>query len=143
MQIRRAIPSDHKVIIRIWEASVRATHNFLQEAYIEELKPLILHEYLSAVDLFVIEDEKSRIQGFIGVSKKNIEMLFIDPAHFRMGLGKKLISFAVKQLGAEKVDVNEQNPNARGFYEAIGFKVVNRSPVDKQGKPYPILHMKR
>lgn len=42
---------------------------------------------------------------------------------------------------AIKVDVNEQNNHALGFYEHIGFKVVGRSPLDGQGEPYPILHM--
>lgn len=39
--------------------------------------------------------------------------------------------------------VNEQNPNARGFYEHMGFKIASRSPLDEQGNPYPILKMKR
>jgi putative acetyltransferase len=41
------------------------------------------------------------------------------------------------------VDVNEQNPAARGFYEALGFVVVGRSPLDDGGRPFPILHMRR
>jgi putative acetyltransferase len=41
------------------------------------------------------------------------------------------------------VDVNEQNVAARGFYEALGFAVVGRSPMDDTGRPYPILHMRR
>ncbi|MEN0678671.1 GNAT family N-acetyltransferase, partial [Plesiomonas shigelloides] len=45
------------------------------------------------------------------------------------------------QLGATKVEVNEQNPLAVGFYEHMGFKVISRSPVDDMGKPFPILHM--
>ncbi|ENH9207696.1 GNAT family N-acetyltransferase, partial [Vibrio vulnificus] len=44
-------------------------------------------------------------------------------------------------LGVTKVDVNEQNPQAVGFYEHMGFKVVSRSPLDDMGKPFPILHM--
>ncbi|MGY0625916.1 MAG: GNAT family N-acetyltransferase, partial [Paraglaciecola chathamensis] len=42
---------------------------------------------------------------------------------------------------ATKVDVNEQNPKALGFYQRIGFKVVGRSELDGQGKPYPLLHL--
>jgi putative acetyltransferase len=41
------------------------------------------------------------------------------------------------------VDVNEQNPAAVGFYEALGFVVVSRSPVDGDGRPFPLLHMRR
>jgi putative acetyltransferase len=39
------------------------------------------------------------------------------------------------------VDVNEQNEQALGFYRHLGFEVVGRSPLDGQGKPYPLLHM--
>jgi len=41
------------------------------------------------------------------------------------------------------VDVNEQNEAALGFYKALGFSVVARSPTDAGGRPFPILHMKR
>ncbi|WP_353736292.1 hypothetical protein [Shewanella sp.] len=51
------------------------------------------------------------------------------------------MTYAVKYQGATKVDVNEQNPQALGFYEHVGFKLVGRSPTDSQGKPFPLLHM--
>ncbi|GAM72145.1 acetyltransferase [Vibrio sp. JCM 19236] len=37
--------------------------------------------------------------------------------------------------------MNEQNPEAAGFYKKMGFKVTSRSPLDDMGKPFPILHM--
>ena len=40
------------------------------------------------------------------------------------------------------LDVNEQNPQARGFYERMGFRVEGRSPVDDAGRPFPQLHMR-
>lgn len=30
----------------------------------------------------------------------------------------------------------------KGFYEHMGFKVYERSEIDEQGNPYPILFMK-
>lgn len=44
---------------------------------------------------------------------------------------------------ATSVDVNEQNPQAIGFYEHHGFRTVSRTTHDPSGKPYPILHMVR
>jgi hypothetical protein len=41
------------------------------------------------------------------------------------------------------LDVNEQNPEATRFYEAMGFVVVDRSELDTQGQPFPLLHMRR
>ncbi|SPU55612.1 Uncharacterized N-acetyltransferase YjaB [Brevundimonas vesicularis] len=40
------------------------------------------------------------------------------------------------------VDVNEQNIQALGFYERLGFKVTSRSAVEGQGRPYPLLHLR-
>jgi putative acetyltransferase len=38
--------------------------------------------------------------------------------------------------------VNEQNPQAKGFYEHMGFQVYKRTDTDEQGNPYPILYMR-
>ena len=43
---------------------------------------------------------------------------------------------------AEQLDVNEQNPQAVGFYFKQGFEVIGRSEVDGMGQPYPLLHMR-
>lgn len=68
-------------------------------------------------------------------------MLFIAPQMRGRGIGKLLVNYAVEHQGVWKVDVNEQNEQAVGFYQKMGFSVVGRSPVDNQGKPYPLLHM--
>ena len=79
--------------------------------------------------------------GFIGTSNDTIEMLFINPDFRGKGVGRVLTNFAVKDLKIKKVDVNEQNFQAIGFYEKLGFKVIGRSELDGQNKPYPILHL--
>lgn len=43
--------------------------------------------------------------------------------------------------GPLAVDVNEQNPAVLHFYEALGFRVQGRSPVDGAGRPFPLLHL--
>jgi putative acetyltransferase len=68
-------------------------------------------------------------------------MLFISPNEQGHGIGSALCQYAIQQLGVTQVDVNEQNPRAREFYEKMGFSIVNRSELDGQGKPYPISHM--
>ncbi len=140
MKIEPATPSDFPEIVEVWEASVRATHDFLSEADIQGLKPLILNEYLQAVELFCVR-ENGNVLGFLGLSPEMIEMLFIHPAARGKGIGKRLVQFAIQEKAIRKVDVNEQNPQAVGFYEHLGFEVVSRSPLDPQGKPFPILSM--
>ncbi|GGN24156.1 MULTISPECIES: acetyltransferase [Marinomonas] len=141
MNIETVEKADYLKLIEIWESSVRATHDFLVEEDLQALKPLILEQYFDAVELRCAKNAQGEIQGFCGVHDGNIEMLFISPAARGKGIGTMLTANAIHELGASKVDVNEQNEQALGFYLHIGFKVIGRSPVDGQGKPYPLLHM--
>ncbi|MGL5070041.1 MAG: acetyltransferase [Aeromonas salmonicida] len=140
MKIEQAKTRDHSTLISLWEASVRATHHFLPEAEIDALKPLILEHYFAAVDLVCARDETG-IAGFCGVHDGNIEMLFLAPEARGCGVGRQLVAHAITKQGATRVDVNEQNVQALGFYQRMGFVVTGRSPLDGQGKPYPLLHM--
>ena len=133
---------DYPELIRVWEASVRATHHFLSEAWIEEHRPLILNQYFDMVSLTCIRNQEKEIMGFLGIAEQSIEMLFVAPVHFKKGVGQALIEYAVNEKNANVVDVNEDNPGARIFYERMGFEVVGRSELDGQGNPYPILNMK-
>lgn len=45
--------------------------------------------------------------GFIGVNKKKIEMLFVNPLNFKQGIGKELVKYAFSELNASEVCVNE------------------------------------
>ncbi|MEN5222098.1 GNAT family N-acetyltransferase [Stenotrophomonas sp. TWI602] len=140
--IQPALTTDHDRITVVWEASVRATHGFLPEAAIHALRPLIRQQYLPAVTLRVCKDADGVIQGFVGVADDRIEMLFIEPRARGTGIGKALLRHAIEVLGADALDVNEQNHQAVGFYQHQGFVVTGRSALDEQGQPYPLLHMR-
>lgn len=140
-QVEKANSADYQEIVEVWEASVRATHDFLSEEDIRYFRPLILNEYLKTVDLFCIRSEQGRIEGYLGTSADKIEMLFLRPEARGKGIGKALLYYAIHTLVITKVDVNEQNGQAVGFYEHMGFRVVGRSALDGTGKPYPILRM--
>ncbi|WP_378175303.1 GNAT family N-acetyltransferase [Aquimarina sp. SS2-1] len=128
-------------VVDVWGASVRATHHFLKEEDIAYFKPLILNEYLDAVELRCVRNNNKDIIGFLGVAEQNLEMLFIYPEYRGMSIGKTLLSYSIDQLNVIKVDVNEQNEQAVGFYEHAGFKTIRRSELDASGKLYPILHL--
>ncbi|BBQ53440.1 acetyltransferase [Aeromonas jandaei] len=141
MKIDTVTRADYPALIALWEASVRATHHFLPEAEILALKPLILEHYFDAVTLHCARTEEGNIAGFSGVHEGKLEMLFVAPAVRGSGVGRRLVEHAIGQCGATLVDVNEQNEQAVGFYQKMGFAVTGRSPLDGQGKPYPLLHM--
>ncbi|WP_431223139.1 acetyltransferase [Serratia sp. L9] len=140
VRARRA--EDNKQLIEIWQRSVRATHHFLSETDIARLYPLILNDYLPAVSVWVAEDQTGQPCGFIGLDGNRIEMLFVDAERRGEGIGKALLAKAATMHDELLLDVNEQNPQALGFYQHYGFTQTGRSERDGQGKPFPLLHMK-
>lgn len=142
-EIIRPAVCDYDELTDLWEASVRATHGFLEEEDIQFFKPLIRNQYLDAVSLFVIRGDEGQILAFMGIREDMLEMLFVHPKVQRMGLGRRLLLYAVQQRGVSKVDVNEQNENARYFYEQMGFEAIGRDEKDAWNKPFPVLHMQK
>lgn len=140
--ITPADETDFDEISAIWENSVRATHLFLHEPYIDTLKTQVREIYLPMVELYVCQSSSGEILGFIGVLNRKIEMLFVSPQYTRQGVGRSLIFFAIERLRVNAVDVNEQNADATLFYLRHGFQIIDRSERDAQGQPFPILHMK-
>ena len=107
-------------LLDIWEGSVRATHHFLSDAEIDRDEPV----------------------AFMGTEKGRLEMLFLSASERGKGIGTRLLQHGVQNYGIREVTVNEQNPQAVGFYEHFGFQTYKRTDLDEQGDPYPLLNMK-
>lgn len=137
--LRNIESGEHSVLIRIWESAVSNTHHFLKEEdflYYKTRLPL----YFQQVTLYGFEQDRV-LMGFMGVYETTLEMLFVDNQYRGKGIGKELMTYAIQRLGINKVDVNEQNIQAVGFYQHIGFKIIWKDDCDGDGKAYPILHM--
>lgn len=141
MIIRQAIAADHARLLDIWLRAVRATHHFLQASDIDALLPQLRDVYLHAVELWVAVDAEDQPLGFIGLNENHVEMLFIDPDLRGQGIGRALLDHCRNSRDTLSVDVNEQNPQAVGFYLHYGFVQTGRSPLDGEGRPFPLLHM--
>ncbi len=129
-------------LIDVWEKSVRETHLFLSNKEIDEIKNFVPMA-LKLVPHLIIESDANGVPiAFMGIDDRKLEMLFIDPRERGKGLGRKLLEHGITNYGVKEVVVNKQNPQAKGFYEHMEFKVYERSEIDEQGKPYPILFMK-
>lgn len=127
----------------IWEQSVKATHLFLSPKEIAEIKPYVINALKEIPNLIIAKNEDGFIVGFMGVDNNKLEMLFISPESRGKGIGKAFIQYGIETFSINEVTVNEQNPQAIGFYEHMGFKVNKRTDLDEQGRPYPLLYMKR
>lgn len=143
MEISGIRPEEYDRAAEVWEASVRATHDFVTEADLDVFRPLVRASFGEIRQLAGLRAADGLLIGFVGVEDGNVEMLFLDPAYRGRGGGSLLLEHAFANFAATSVDVNEQNPQAIGFYEHHGFQTVSRSETDSTSKPYPILHMKR
>lgn len=141
-EISSVLPDDYARVVEVWEASVRATHHFVAASDIEFFRPIVA-DVLQHLRLAAMRDSAGMVVGYVAVGGDNVDMLFIHPDWRGKGIGKRLLSHAVKEFGALRLDVNEQNEQAVGFYLHEGFEVESRSELDGFGKPYPILHLRK
>lgn len=127
----------------IWEDSVRATHLFLSEAEIQKIKAYVPQALTGVSHLLVAERAPGQPVAFMGLEGPRLEMLFLSPAERGAGLGRQLLEYGILHYDLQELTVNEQNPQAVGFYQHMGFETYRRTDCDEQGGPYPLLYMKR
>lgn len=133
---------DMEEILDTWESSVRATHDFLSEEDIISIKPQVMEGAKYVSKLLCVRDNNGIIKAFMGIHDFKIEMLFVSNESRGHGVDKRLVEYAIEVLKVNYVDVNEQNPQALGFYEHMRFEIFKKSEFDEQGNLFPILHMK-
>ena len=128
--------------------SSKAKHIDFEKA-LAELEALVmrLEEGKSPLDESIRQFERAMnlaksCQAALAAAEQKIEMLFIHPDRRGKGIGRLLTEFAINELNADKVDVNEQNDQAVGFYQRMGFIIEGRTDKDGMGRPYPLLQMK-
>lgn len=129
-------------LIAVWEASVRATHLFLSDSEILNIKEYVPQALKSIDKLIIAENDEEKPIAFMGIENETLEMLFITPSERGQGLGKLLLQYGISNYRVNRLTVNEQNPQATGFYEHMGFHVYKRTDYDEQGNPYPLLYMR-
>ena len=129
-------------LLAVWEDSVRATHLFLSDAEIENIKGYVPQGLKEIAHLTIAKDDMKFPVAFMGINERKIEMLFVANGMRGKGIGKELLRYGIEKCGANEVTVNEQNPQAIDFYRHMGFNVYKRSELDEQGNPYPIFYMR-
>ncbi|MCG7631007.1 MULTISPECIES: GNAT family N-acetyltransferase [Gordonia] len=142
VRLRQADGADTDRLVAVWRSAVEATHHFLTPADIDGFASRLARDFFPAVEL-VVAEVGGVIVGFSGTADNRLEMLFVDSAAHGRGIGTVLLDHAVERVGIDELDVNEQNPGAVEFYRRRGFDQVGRSPVDSDGRPFPLLHLRR
>jgi putative acetyltransferase len=141
IKLRPSRPEDGDRVVAIWAAAVDATHDFLNPEDRAALGREV-EDFLPAAPLMLAVDDRDRPLGFMLIVGGHMEALFIDPEHRGAGVGAMMIDYALAVHPVLTTDVNEQNVQAVGFYEHMGFERIGWSATDGQGRPYPLIHLR-
>lgn len=133
IRIRQSTPADGERAVQIWRGAVDVTHDFLKAE---------VQSFLPAAPLWLAVDADDRPIGVMLLDGTSMEALFIDPAYRGTGVGRALVAHALKRHPVLTTEVNEQNEQAVGFYERLGFVPTGRSERDGQGRAYPLIHLR-
>lgn len=142
-EIENRTPEVIEVLLRVWEDSVRATHEFLSDKEIAQIKEYVPQALNCVTHLIADEDESGKMIAFMGIENQRLEMLFLLSAERGKGIGKQLLQYGIENYKIQEITVNEQNPQAVGFYQHMGFESYKRTDYDEEGNPYPLLYMKK
>lgn len=142
IEVKERTPLLIEQVLKVWESSVKATHLFLSEDEIKNIKKYVPQALKEIPCLIIAENENQIPVGFMGIVEQHLEMLFISHEERGKGFGKELLEYGIEKYSVNDLAVNEQNPLAKGFYEHMGFVVYKRTEYDEQGNPYPLLYMR-
>ena len=129
-------------LLNVWENSVRATHHFLSDTEVNTIKQYVPQALAAVEHLIAAYNESGEAVAFMGIENNRLEMLFISDDERGKGIGKQLLLYGISNYGVQELTVNEQNPQAIGFYEHMGFKTYKRTELDEEGNAYPLLYMR-
>lgn len=140
--LRPGQAADHAALVELWRRSVEASHDFLAPGAVEEIEAEVRRALAAVAELWLVEAGAGPL-AFLGCTGPHVDMLFVTPGYFRQGLGTRLLDHARALHGPLAVEVNEANAGACAFYRARGFVLTGRSPVDSEGRTYPLLLLRQ
>lgn len=145
LKIRASTAADGARALQIWQRAVDDSHDFLAQADREAIAREVAG-FLPQAPLVLAVDAADWPLGFMllssGPTGGHMEALFVDPASKGQGVGTLLVRWALGVHPRLTTDVNAQNPQAMAFYRALGFVETGRSPLDGQGRAYPLVHLR-
>lgn len=129
-EVQERSPQLLEALFGVWEAEIRQIKDYVPQAL------------MGVAHLIVAEEEDGKPVAFMGTEGHRLEMLFLANRKRGQGLGRQLLQYGIAHYGVQEVTVNEQNPQAVGFYQHMGFQTYKRTDLDEEGNPYPLLYMK-
>ena len=119
--IRSLQKADINRIADIWLDTNLKAHSFISAQYWESNYELV-KEMLSQAEVYVYEDGQ-KIQGFIGLSDKYIEGIFVSEKMQSQVIGKLLLNYIKDRKDVLRLNVYQKNIRAIHFYQREGFEI--------------------
>ena len=139
--IRRMQRADIDRVADIWlDTNIRA-HNFISKQYWQN-NFNIVKEMLSQSEIYVYE-EKSKIQGFVGLSDKHIEGIFVSSKVQSKGIGNFLMCYVKNIKNQLSLSVYQKNIRAVNFYQKEDFNIQSENVDENTGEKEYIMTWKR
>ncbi len=98
-------------------------------------------EYIDVCEMFVAL-QGDEIVGFAGIDDPYFAWLYVDPAHYRQGIGRALLRHCMARLGEDAwTYACGNNAAAIALYLSEGFSIVSRFTGDNAGYKGPSVRL--
>lgn len=121
--IRPYRPEDFPGIERVHDRARRVELRYagLEDAFLP-LRIAAEREDLFAYPGLFVAELGGEIAGFAACTQEELAWLYVDPAHFRKGVGRALAEHALQRFpGIRRVEVLSGNAPAQALYARLGF----------------------
>ncbi len=145
MTIRRAQPHDRDALAAL--AFRSKAHWGYDDAFMQRSREALTPSdvYLANDPVFVAVDDRGMAIGFYGFVREGRDLwlndLWVEPAAIRTGAGSALFAHAVETARAngDAAFFIESDPNAEGFYLAMGAARAGERVAASSGRVLPVL----
>ena len=123
LAIRPYRPEDFPGIERVHDRArrVELCYAGLEDAFLP-LRIAAEREDLFAYPGLFVAELGGEIAGFAACTQEELAWLYVDPAHFRKGVGRALAEHALQRFpGIRHVEVLSGNAPAQALYARLGF----------------------
>jgi len=89
--------------------------------------------FAGSVESLTMAEDGGKAIGFLLLTERHIDMLFVDPAFAGKGVGALLLAHA-ERMGARSLECFRDNHAARRFYERHGWQLAQSYDRDFAGR---------
>ncbi|MFT6932150.1 MAG: ribosomal protein S18 acetylase RimI-like enzyme [Paracoccaceae bacterium] len=113
----------------------------LEEALLDDLRTTSIQGVNSRISLSVLDADGSLLAGLSGATSYGwlrVNMLWVLADHRRSGMGSQLMNDAIElslERGCHAAWLETSNPQARTFYEGLGFEAFAELANDAGAMP--------